>query len=127
MERLQIMYGQVVIAFWAIFTDYLVGRGSPEYFKAISTDVLSLNAVLKEAEETLFARPLANERQERLAMILTSCHDVLSDLQALIKKYESLDSKTQRSWDRMPSSKIDIPEVRGRLTLNVTMLTALIR
>ena len=41
-------------------------KGAPETFKNISLEVLSLHAVLKEAEETVFAQPLTPEKQQRL-------------------------------------------------------------
>ena len=52
---------------------------------------------------------------------------MLSDLQALVDKYESLGTQSKRTWDRMKWGAEDIVEIRSRLISNTTMLTAYIR
>jgi hypothetical protein len=42
---------------------YRSRKEAPESFKDISLEVLSLHAVLKEAEEILFAHPLSTTKQ----------------------------------------------------------------
>ena len=89
-------------------------------------EVLSLHALLKEGEETLFTHALSPARADRLQIIKHGCYKVLVDLQGLVKKYESLGTQAKRSWDRMRWGNEDIAEIRSRLTLNVTILTAFI-
>ena len=95
-------------------------------FGNISLEVLSLHAVLKECEETLFDRPLQPTRAERLIVIKDGCDKVLVDLQSLVDKYESLGTQSKRTWDRMKWGNEDIGEIRGRLISNTTMLNAFI-
>ena len=104
-----------------------IGKGSAESFRNISNEVLSLHAVLKESEETLLVPPPQNASEARLRVVLEGCTNVLNDLQALVDKYEGLGSKTKVTWNRMRWCKEDIAEIRGRLTSNVTLLTAFIR
>ena len=103
------------------------GKESAESFRNISVEVLSLHAVLKESEETLLVPPPPPASEARLRVVLEGCSQVLNDLQSLVKKYESLGSKSKVTWDRMKWGKEDIAEIRARLTSNVTLLTAFIR
>ena len=105
----------------------MTGKGSAESFRNISGEVLSLHAVLKESEETLLVPPPPPASEARLRVVLGGCTNVLNDLQALVKKYESLGSKSKVTWDRMKWCKEDIAEIRARLTSNVALLTAFIR
>jgi len=102
-------------------------KGAPESFGNISFEVLSLHAVLKEAEETVFAQPLSQTKQERLKPVVDGCYRVLKDLDDLCKKYQSLGTQGRRVWDRMKWGTEDIAELRARLTSNTGLLTAWIR
>jgi len=99
----------------------------PDSFQKIHLDVLSLHAVLKEAEETLFQPPLQPQRQTRLKTISDGCNTVLTGLEKLVARYESLGTQSKRTWERMRWGSEDIVEIRARLISNVTMLTASIR
>lgn len=102
-------------------------RAAPGSFSNISIEVLSLHAVLKEADETIFRSPLSPESQARLKTIGDGCQCVLGDLQALVDKYESLGTQSKRTWDRMKWGAEDIVEVRSRIISNTTLLTAFMR
>ena len=102
-------------------------RAAPGSFSNISKEVLSLHAVLKEADETIFGGPLSPESQARLKIISDGCQCVLDDLQALVDKYESLGTQSKRTWDRMNWGSEDISDIRSRLISNATMLTVFIR
>jgi hypothetical protein len=102
-------------------------KGAPESFGDISSEVLSLHAVLKEAEETVFAQPLSPTKQKRLKAVGDGCYRVLEDLEDLCKKYQSLGTQGRRVWDRMRWGTEDIAELRARLTSNTGLLTAWIR
>jgi hypothetical protein len=102
-------------------------KAAPEGFENISREVLSLHAVLKESEETVFALPLSLEKQTRLKAIGDGCRRVLEDLQSLVQKYQRLGTQTRRTWDRMKWHTEDIAELRSRLTSNVVMLNTWIR
>ena len=89
-------------------------------------EVMSLHAVLKEGEETLFTRPLPPARAERLKIIKDGCNKVLVDLQSLVQKYESLNTQSKRTWDRLRWGSEDIADIRSRLISNITLLTSFI-
>lgn len=103
-----------------------VGKAAPGSFDSISVEVLSLHAVLKECEETVFSRSISPERKERLVAIKEGCDMVLRDLQSLVVKYESLGTQSKRTWDRMKWGNEDIAEIRARITSNISLLTAYI-
>ena len=109
---------------WSVYKSC---RAAPNSFNNISIEVLSLHAVLKEADETIFRSPLSPESQARLKTIGDGCQCVLGDLQALVDKYESLGTQSKRTWDRMKWGAEDIVEVRSRIISNTTLLTAFMR
>jgi hypothetical protein len=102
-------------------------KEAPESFKNVSQEVLSLHAVLKEVEEAVLDYPIPQSMEVRLTTITDGCQDVLKDLNFLVLKYESLGSKTKRTWDRMRWHLDDITELRARLISNIALLTAYIR
>ena len=79
---------------WRLFK---ATKNAPNSFCKIHLGVLSLHAVLKEAEENVYRSPLSPERQIRLKTIGDGCHSVLFDLQSFIDKYESLGSQSKRT------------------------------
>jgi hypothetical protein len=106
---------------------YKCCKEAPESFGDISLEVLSLHAVLKEAEETVFAQPLPSAKQERLKAVGDGCYSVLKDLDNLAMKYQSLGAQSKRTWDRMRWGTEDVSQLRARLTSNTGLLTAFIR
>ena len=102
-------------------------KEAPESFGNISSEVLSLHVVLKEAEEVVFAAPVTSERQTRIKAVTDGCHCVVTDLQNLVQRYQGLDTQCRRTWDRLKWYSEDIAELRFRLIANATLLTALIR
>jgi hypothetical protein len=109
---------------WGVFKSC---KEAPESFGNISSEVLSLHAVLKEAEETIFVRPLSANRQEGLKAVGDGCHGVLKDLDKLVKNYESLGTQTKRTWDRMRWNTGNVSELRARLISNTLLLNTWIR
>ena len=105
----------------------IIGKGSVESFHNISSEVLSLHAVLKESRENLLEPQLPPERENRLRVVLGGCTMVLEDLQTLVTKYERLGSKSKSKVDRMKWPNENIAEIRSRLTSNAVLLTAFIR
>lgn len=102
-------------------------RDAPESFNNISLEVLSLHAVLKSVEESLACQVLSKSRQENLETISSGCQKALQDLQALVDQYESLGTKSKRTFDRIRWGTNDIAELRARLTSNIIMLNTFLR
>ncbi|KAI9776082.1 MAG: hypothetical protein M1839_000595 [Geoglossum umbratile] len=118
--------GDIVLLGQLAWRAYRSCKDTPESFKNISHEVLSLHALLKEIEENLSAQTLSSTRQARLKTIGDGCRNVLEELQSLVDKYESLGTQSKRTWDRMKWGSTDIVELRSRLTSNTLLLTAFI-
>ena len=63
----------------------------------------------------------------RIKTVVNGCVSVLSDLQRLVSKYESLGLQSKWTWDRIRWGSEEITELRARLISSVTMLMAVIR
>ena len=87
----------------------------------------SLHAVLEEAEEILFARPLKPERQARMKTVADGCTDMLKDLDTYVKKYESLGSQDKRTRDRWRFANDNFAEMRARLMSYTGMMNMLVK
>lgn len=55
---------------------------------------------------------------------MEGCISVLGDLQFIVQRYKSLGTDDKSSWDRLRLGGEDISEIRSRLSLNITLLTA---
>ena len=106
---------------------YKATKSAPESFQRIHIEVLSLHALLKEAEDTVLKSPLKPHKQTGLRIVADGCISVLEELQQLVDKYGSLGTQTKQTWDRVRWANEDIVELRARLICNVTLLTAFIR
>lgn len=103
---------------------YRLCRDSSNEFKALSTEVASLHIVLKETEDQIQQNNVEKGYEARLLVIADGCKDVLEDLESFLSKYESLATKTQRTWDRLRWGSEDARKLRERLVSNTVLLTA---
>lgn len=101
---------------------YVCCESAPKMFKNLSAEVISMHGLLKETEETVLARSLPPASQARLTTILSGCTGVLTDLKAIVDKYEA-HGKYKWTVDRVTSGNEDIAELRARLTSNTVLLT----
>lgn len=118
--------GLVVVAISLAWNVYVSCESAPKSFKNISAEVKSLHGLLKETHETVLARSLHPASHARLTTILDGCTGVLTDLKALVDKYEAL-GKYKWTLDRIAWGKEDIGELRARLTSNTVLLTGFLR
>ena len=98
-------------------------KDSSDDFKTIANDVVSLHIVLKEIEEQYKEQTLERNQQVHLAKLTQNTRNVLKDLEALLEKYDSLGTQSQRTWDRMRWGLEDINKLKERLTSSTTMLS----
>jgi hypothetical protein len=95
----------------------------------MSTELMSLHAVLGETRDYMeeHGEELEDSGKYRFSILMHGCQSSLEDLDALYRRYESLSTQAQRSWDRVK----DLSDVRQRLVSNTTLLasfnTALIK
>ena len=122
MEDLLVMYDNTSLL--KPYSDRLSGEAAPGVFGTLSRELESLHCVLEEAADTHLSHPLSPRRQARLKTILDGCNRVLADLQYIVQKYQSLGTDDKSCWDRLRLGGEDIAEIRSRLVLNITLLTA---
>ena len=109
------------------WTVYKACKEAPESFGNISQEVLSLHAVLREVDESIASHDLTQTQKIGLKTVGGGCHSVLTDLETLVSKYESLGTQSKRTWDRMGWGFEGIADLRSRLTSNTVLLTAFMR
>jgi hypothetical protein len=118
--------GDVIALSALAWNCYKSCRDSSEQFQRISGEVGNLKAVLDETIETVQDnRPLSPTREERLMRVMKECQQVLIDLEKLLNSYESMNTQTQRTWDRFRFGMEDVAGVRSRLISHTTTLGAL--
>ncbi|KAK0631111.1 hypothetical protein B0T17DRAFT_530160 [Bombardia bombarda] len=105
---------------------YKACKESSEDFARLSTELMSLHAVLGETRDFLAENTdrLDASRRNRLEILTAGCNSVLTDLDALVTRYDSLGTQAQRAWDRVRFGLTDLADVRGRLVSNTTLLNA---
>ena len=97
-------------------------KDSSNDFRNISSEVASLHVILKELEENLSDQSMNSHQQAQLNVLGDGCNEVLKDLDNLLKRYQRLGTKSQRTWDRMKWGLEDIQTIRDRLISNVSLL-----
>lgn len=117
--------GDVLLLSKLAWDVYLDCKEASDDFRRLATEAASLHVVLKETEVYLNEhQELDPSRKNRLQILTNGCRETLDDLRKLLKKYESLGTQAQRTWDRLRIGLEDLADVRSRLVSNVTMLTA---
>src|ERR1700722_7813857 len=101
-------------------------KDSCDDFKNISGEVAGLHIVLLETKDfvTEHGETLSADRAAHLSTLGKGCNGVLTDLEVLLKRYQSLGSKTQRTWERLRWGTEDIAQLRERLISQTLLLTA---
>ncbi|KAJ7658970.1 hypothetical protein B0H17DRAFT_1096429 [Mycena rosella] len=118
--------GDIVLVMNLTWKLYKSCKESPEDFRRMSIELMSLHAVLCETRDYLeeHGEELADSRKYRLSMLMDNCQSPLLDLEALYLRYESLSTQAQRSWDRVRFGLKDLSDVRQRLISSTTLLTS---
>lgn len=117
--------GDVLMVAGIAWRLYKKCRESSEDFRRLSTELASLDAVLRETAEYVEEHGnLDISRRNRLEILCQGCASTLNDLEGLVSRYESLGTQSQRTWDRMRFGLNDLSEVRSRLVSTTTLLNA---
>ncbi len=111
--------GNVVALAWSVYNAYTRSLGD---FGVLSGEVLSLHAILLQAEEAFRKIPLSAQENERLKVLTDGSDALLKKLNAFLKEYESLATSSRRTWDRLRWRSADVDELRTRITVQVTYL-----
>ncbi|KAJ7761871.1 hypothetical protein DFH07DRAFT_771198 [Mycena maculata] len=119
-------FGDIVLVTTFTWKLYKSCKESSEDFRRMTTELMSLHAVLGETHDYLeeHGEELEDSRKNRLTILIDGCYSSLRDLDALYRRYESLSTQAQRSWDRVRFGLKDLSDVRQRLVSNTTLLTS---
>jgi hypothetical protein len=90
-----------------------------------SCAVIGLRVIVDDIRVTVKEQSLGKEEEEQLIRIGQGCLDVLRELEAVLRKYQSLGSRSRRTWDRLRWEKDRITDIRQRLISNTALLTSL--
>ncbi|KAF7329011.1 ANK-REP-REGION domain-containing protein [Mycena venus] len=103
-------------------------KDSSEDFRRMASELAGLHAILGETKEFLeeHGQEVEDSRKNRLTILMGNCHESLEDLHALYRRYDSLNTNAQRTWDRMRFGLSDLSDIRHRLISSTTMLTSFI-
>jgi hypothetical protein len=70
---------------------------------------------------------LTDKQKQELSEITNGCHTVLKNLETVLGKYYEVGSSSQglrKTWKRLRWEPEDIKELRGRITSNISLLSA---
>jgi peptidoglycan hydrolase CwlO-like protein len=77
-------------------------------------------------------RELNKKQESDLTAVTQGCHDVLTELDTMLDKYQSLGAspqsiraRSQKAWNKIRWDQGEITELRSRIILNTTILEAL--
>ena len=101
-------------------------KDSTGIYAELTGDVSSFRSVVQETEELLSEQALTDLQKAKLLSCQKGCEAVLKDLDALLVKYESLGTRSQRTFDRMRMGREDLNGIRQRLILNGQLLDSFI-
>ncbi|KAJ9644661.1 hypothetical protein H2199_003624 [Coniosporium tulheliwenetii] len=101
-----------------------IGRDCPGEYKNLASECRTLKNTLEDLADVLKKQRLDPKKEEELLERGQGCREVLTDLEALVDKYNSLSSKSKKTWDRLNWDQQGGRDVRARLASNVAMLCA---
>jgi hypothetical protein len=98
-------------------------KTASEDLKNLSSEILSLLEILQALRALQFDHSLLEMNQGTLANLLSTCRDVLQDVQAQVEKRKSfkLDRKGMLLFNRLKWGKYDIDDLATRLARNRAM------
>lgn len=106
---------------WKVYQGY---KFAPEEFNSISKEALALHIVLKEIEDAHHDHA-GTAWVDEINPIQQGCESVLRDLQNVLEKYKSLGKLGSCDhWERMKWAKEDFLQLRRRMVVYTSLLTA---
>ena len=139
----QIQYPNATMCFGVVVGDFLaVGKlvwdvyrayaDAPAQFRNFSQEILSLHVVFKEVDDQLRSQGSGNNTltlsakdSDRLTILYNGLKTIVDELDALLKKYQSLSPKYRSTLrDRFKWGQEDLVGLRDKVRSNITLLTA---
>ncbi|KAI0141720.1 ankyrin repeat-containing domain protein [Xylariaceae sp. FL1272] len=101
---------------------------APKEYKALAEDVRSLSIALQDAE--ISGSQLDDSHLEDFKEIVTSCKDLLQDLEKTLDRYKHLSRKNgaesrqriKNAWSRLKFEPADVRAIRNQISLKITSL-----
>ena len=116
---------------WNVYSAY---AGAPEQSRNFSQEILSLHVVFKTVENQLLNQGFGNnttsalnlsaKNTDNLKILHSGLQTIVTELDALLKKYQSLTENRSISCDRLKWGKEDLAGFRERILMHVGLLTA---
>lgn len=117
---------EVILIAQTAYKIYNAYRKSPREFQVLAREGLTLEVALKsaveEAEKTFPGDQLSTQYRTRLAHLAIGAKELLNELDALLKKYESLLTNKYSKWDRLLFGKEDVEKLRGRIAFHAAAI-----
>ncbi|KAL8855469.1 MAG: hypothetical protein Q9178_007880 [Gyalolechia marmorata] len=101
-------------------------KDSTGIYAELTGEVSNFRSTVQETEELLSEQALTEPQEAKLLSCQQGCKAVLNDLDALLVKYESLGTRSQRTFDRMRMGHKDMNGIRQRLILNGNLLDSVV-
>lgn len=98
------------------------GRDCPGDYKTLSSEARSLTNLLEDIHDKYAKIPRA--KQQQLVDACAPCVELLQELDALLRHYNGLDTKSKRVWDRVKHDPQRLRQLRERLVASVALLNA---
>ena len=119
--------------FRAIFDEYVkLYRCFASINKCIYR-VRSLSNILQDLDDLVSQRDLSDKQKADLSQITQACGNVLGELDKVIDKYYTLDTKpngfgrkSRKVWKRLQWEPDDVKDLRSRIVSNITILNTLV-
>jgi hypothetical protein len=108
---------------WELYCKF---KNSTTDYRDISCELASVHLTLKETHQNLCheSSSLTPDQELHLSTITNGCNDILRKLEAKWETYDSLGTRTQRTWDRLRFAKEDVTALRLQLVSQTTAITA---
>ena len=113
---------------WNVYSAY---AGAPEQFRNFSQEILSLHVVVKTVEDQLhntgpgdITLTMSAKHMDDLKTLHDGLQTIMKELDALLKKYQSLAENHSLSFDRLKWGQEDLVGFRERILMHVGLLTA---
>ena len=106
---------------WDVYSAYV---DAPAQFRNFSQEILSLHVVFQQLENQLHNTTTFSAKEtQNLKALYDGLKGIMEELDALLKKYQSLLGNPTVSFDRVKWGQEDLVGLRERLRLNMTLLT----
>lgn len=86
--------------------------------------VANLQVVIDDVRLTIREEQLDQQKTEEILHLGQGCYDCLLELEALLRRYHSLGTKSKRTFDRIGFERDRVNEIRQRVIANTGLLNA---